>query len=207
MGHRRTGDHFTRRAQKAGYAARSVFKLQEIDKKHRLTRNGQRVLDLGCAPGSWLKYIAKKIGPRGRVIGIDRTEIQPVAANAQALVGDIFEYPLEEIRDAAGGELDLITSDMAPDTCGNRFTDHVRSVALCERALQLAVQLLKPGGHFVCKVFEGPDLQGFVQEMKLAFKQVKRMKPKSTRSESVELFIIGLSKRGTTPTSQANDHE
>ena len=98
MSKRRTGDHFSKKAQQSGYAARSVFKLEEINKKHGLFRRGQRVLDLGCAPGSWLKFISQKVGPKGAVVGIDRKNVSPIAPNTKTLVGDIFEYPLEDIR-------------------------------------------------------------------------------------------------------------
>ncbi|MEE2787797.1 MAG: RlmE family RNA methyltransferase [Myxococcota bacterium] len=195
MGSRRHSDHYTKKAQQAGYAARSVYKLDEINTKHRLFRRGQRVVDLGCAPGSWLKYIAQRVGKQGLAIGIDRTEVEPFAPNICTFVGDIYEFPRVELLDAAGGPIDVLTSDMAPDTTGNRFTDHVRSIALCEVALDIALTMLKPGGSFVCKVFEGPDLHAYIQTVRAHFTTVKRMKPKSTRAESVELFVIGLTKK------------
>jgi 23S rRNA (uridine2552-2'-O)-methyltransferase len=195
MARKRVSDHYTKRAREQGYAARSVFKLQEIDSKHRLFRTGQRVLDLGCAPGSWLKLIAKRVGPRGCAVGIDRTEVSPMAGHVKTIAGDIFETDAHVFFDIAGGHFDVITSDMAPDTCGNRFVDHVRSVELCARALTLTDTLLIEGGAFVCKVFDGQDLNQLVDDMRSRFKSVKRVKPKSTRSESVELFLVGIGKK------------
>ena len=195
MSRRRQSDHYTRRAKAEGYAARSVFKLEEIDRKHTLIKGGLRALDLGCAPGSWLKYIARKVGPRGRVVGIDRTEVTPMAGHVITLTGDIFETHAAVFLEAGGGHFDLITSDMAPDTCGNRFVDHVRSVELCERALDLTRALLQKGGTFICKVFEGEDLVSLVDALRAEFGLVKRVKPKSTRSESVELFLVCIGKR------------
>ena len=129
-------------------------------------------MDLGCAPGSWLQYIARKVGPRGRVVGIDRTAVDP-SRHVATIQGDIYETPAAVFFEAAGGRFDVITSDMAPDTCGNRLSDHVRSVELCMRALGLTGHLLKQGGHFVCKVFEGEDVPHLVDAMKAEFEQVK----------------------------------
>ena len=195
MAHRRKSDHFARRAKREGYAARSVFKLEEIDRKYTLLRPGQRVVDLGCAPGSWLKFIAQKVGAKGRVVGIDRVRVDVGGHNIHTLVGDVFDTSDHVFFDAAGGLFDVVTSDMAPDTCGNRFTDHVRSIELCRRAAGVAETLLRRGGHFVCKVFEGPDLADFVMELRGQYQQVKRYKPKATRSESVELFVIARTKK------------
>ena len=201
---RRQSDHYTRKAKEQGFAARSVFKLDEINRKHRIFKSGQRVLDLGCAPGSWLKYMAQKVGKRGRALGIDRTEVSPMAPNVSTLAGDIYETDAAVFFRLAGGFFDVITSDMAPDTCGNRFVDHVRSVELCRRALDLAGGLLSQDGTFICKVFEGEDLTGLVDDMRREFTTVKRIKPKSTRSESVELFLIGLGKRSA-PDQEQDD--
>jgi len=172
-----------------------VYKLEEIDRRFRLFRKGQRVLDLGCAPGSWVKYAVNRVGPKGVVVGIDRRAIEVTAPNLVSLVGDIYETSAEVFFDAAGGRFTVITSDMAPDTTGDRFTDHVRSVDLCRRALELTDTLLSDGGTFVCKVFEGGELNAFVAEVKERFEAVKRVKPKSTRKVSVELFLVAQRRR------------
>jgi 23S rRNA (uridine2552-2'-O)-methyltransferase len=195
MNRRRNLDHYARRAKADGFAARSVFKLEEIHRKTPLMKRGDRVLDLGCAPGSWLKYAALQVGTNGHCVGIDRVAIDLSMPNVETLVGDIYEIDDALLSDG-GRKFNLVMSDMAPDTCGNRSTDHIRSVQLCERAFEIATKYLKLNGRFVCKVFEGGDLNGFVNELKLRFRTVKRVKPKSTRSESVELFIVGLGYRG-----------
>lgn len=188
---RRHQDHYARRAKREGYAARSVYKLQEIHEKSGLFRPGQRVLDLGCSPGSWMQYAARAVGPRGQVVGIDRRPVPEHPPNAVALVGDIFETPPETLM-GDGGPFDVVMSDMAPDTSGNRFTDHVRSIELCRRAFALAREVLRPGGAFVCKAFEGSDTADLVAEVRPHFEQFKRIKPRGTRSESVELYLVAL---------------
>lgn len=193
MGQRRQ-DHFTRRAKQTGFRARSVFKLEEIDRRTRLFRSGQRVLDLGCSPGSWSQYAAKKVGKRGQVVGIDLKAVQPIGDNVRLIRGDAFETPPEELQ-GGGRPFDVVISDMAPATSGNRFTDHMRSIELCQRALTVAESVLRPGGHFVCKIFEGEEVNPFVEALGAQFGQVRRIKPKSTRSESVELFVVGLGRQ------------
>lgn len=192
---RRQPDHYTRQAKREGYAARSVYKLEEIDRRVALLRPGMRVLDLGCAPGSWMRYAAQKVGLRGRVVGIDRRPIEFTAPQITALVGDIFETGADVFLAAGGGRFDVVMSDMAPDTCGDRFTDHVRSVELCHRALTLADALGAPGSAFVCKVFEGEDAAGLVAAVQARYHKVRRIKPKSTRSESVEFFVVAQDRR------------
>lgn len=191
---RRQPDHYSRRAQAEGFRARSVYKLEEIDAKVRLLRPGLRVLDLGCAPGSWARYAGQKVGPRGRVVGIDLKAVPPLGlANVVLLQGDAFGADPRTLGD--GLPFDVVLSDMAPATTGNRLTDHVRSVALCERALTVALAGLRPGGAFVCKVFEGEDTKALFESVRLAFDKVQRVKPKSTRDESVEFFIVAQGAR------------
>ncbi len=187
-------DHFSRRAQREGYAARSVYKLQEMQKKWKLLQAGLRVLDLGCAPGSWSRYAYEQIGFSGVLVGID---IQEVAGYPGVfLQQSIEDVNLDHMRELLGGDADLVISDMAPSTTGNRFTDHVRQIALIESGRHLALQLLKPGGSFVAKVFEGQDAQGFVESLRGEFSSVKRFKPKATRGRSVEFFVAGMGRKG-----------
>jgi len=189
----RRGDHYSKRAQQEGYAARSVYKLQEIQKKWRVLAKGQRVVDLGCAPGSWSRYAHEQIGHQGVLVGID---IQEVAGFPGVfLQTSIEEIGIEEMQMHLGGDADLIISDMAPSTTGNRFTDHVRQIALIEAGRDLALAVLKPGGHFVAKVFEGQDAHAFVQSLRSDFETVKRLKPKATRGRSVEFFVVAMGKK------------
>ncbi|MCA9537347.1 MAG: methyltransferase domain-containing protein [Myxococcales bacterium] len=203
MNRRSRPDHYARKAKAEGFRARSIYKLQEINRRVRLFRRGQRVLDLGCAPGSWTQYAATEVGPGGAVVGIDRRAVEPTRPQITTLTGDIFAMDPETLRAAGGGPFDVVLSDMAPDTCGNRFTDHMRSVDLCRRALGLADLLLVDGGAFVCKVFEGEDVAALVAEVSKRFAQVRRVKPKSTRSESVELFVVAQGRRTLAPAPEA----
>ena len=182
-------DHYSQRAKKDKYAARSVYKLEEIQQKHRLIKKGDKILDLGCSPGSWLQYAAKLIGDKGRVIGIDLkpVKIQP-ASNIEIITGDVFELDAESL----GFDFNIVMSDMAPATTGHKAVDAARSAGLCEAALAIAQNVLRPGGNFVCKIFQGPDFNQFVNSVKAGFDKQKIFKPKSSRKASKEIFIIGL---------------
>jgi 23S rRNA (uridine2552-2'-O)-methyltransferase len=188
-------DHYTQRARKENYAARSVYKLAEIQKKHRLITAGNAVLDLGCAPGSWLQFAVEQTGPRGRVVGIDLQAVKiALPANVKVITGDIYELDVEA-QQALGGHFDVVLSDMAPATTGHKFSDAVRSFDLCRAALTAAEQVLKPGGHFVCKIFQGEDFKPFCDQVKARFNRMQIFKPQSSRKASREIFIIGLGRK------------
>jgi len=191
MGRKREQDHFGRRAKAEGRPARSVYKLEEIDQRWRLLRGGDRVLDLGCAPGSWLQYASEKVGDRGRVTGYD---LKPVSismpGNVDARVGDAFAIP----SDAVAGPIDVVLSDMAPSTMGDHKTDAIRSAGLAERALDMALMHLRKGGHVVVKVLEGGDVPAIVQRMRKEYGKVELLRPQATRRESTEIFLVGLGK-------------
>lgn len=191
-------DHYFKRAKAENYPARSVYKLQELDDKFALLKPGLKVLDLGAAPGSWSLYAAKKIGATGRVLALDiQTTEQAFPDNVQFLVHDAFED--SEALLAVMEPLlpfDFVMSDMAPRTTGVKFTDQARSLELCERARDVALRRLAPGGDFVAKIFEGPDAKSFQDSLKPYFEKVRGFKPKSSRSESKETFILGLGFQG-----------
>jgi 23S rRNA (uridine2552-2'-O)-methyltransferase len=187
-------DHFHERAKDAGFRARAVFKLEEIDKAIHLLRPGDRVLDLGCAPGSWLQYARSRIGERGRMVGIDRVAI-PGVPGARLLVGDVFTVvPADLVGDLEG--FDVVMSDMAPDTTGIRHVDQARSEALFERALELAIATLAPDGRFVGKLFQGPDMQRLVGVARSRFAAVKTIKPDSSRQISIEQYVTASGFKG-----------
>ena len=193
---RRKPDHYSRRARAEGFAARSIYKIEEIDRRTRLFKSGMRVLDLGAAPGSWLQYISKAVGPKGRVVGVDQREVRaPVPQTVRIVQGDVFETTPESLMGDTG-PFHVVVSDMAPSTSGSRFTDHVRSVELCDRALDLSQHVLRAGGSFVCKVFEGEDIPALIGRVRSRFEHLKRIKPRGTRDESVELYVIGLGFKG-----------
>ena len=191
----RWADHYTRQAKKDKYPARSVYKLQEIQKKQPVIRSGDRVLDLGCAPGSWLLYAAQLVGPGGRVVGVDLKALtQALPANVEARQEDAFAWC---DPDGPGGaeRFNVVLSDMAPDTTGNKHVDAARSAGLSEAALAVACRLLVPGGNFVCKIFQGPDFKAFTESVRAEFSAMKIFKPQSSRKASREIFVIGLGKK------------
>ena len=183
-------DRFHRRAKKEGFLARAVYKLGEIDDKFHVFAPGQRVLDLGCAPGSWLQYARGKVGDRGVLVGLDRGPLRGDVAGARIVVGDVMAIDPAELR----GDLaafDVVLSDMAPDTSGIRSLDQARSEALFERALELATLLLAPGGNFVGKLFQGPDFKRLTEAVRARFAVAKTAKPASSRQISIEQYVIG----------------
>ena len=182
-------DVYYQRAKKEQFAARSVYKLQEIDQRFGLFRPGQRVLDLGCRPGSWLQYAAQRTG--GTLVGLDRQPLQVVIPGARLLVGDVFELDAATLRGELSG-FDVVLSDMAPDTTGVRHLDQARSEALFERALDLAEALLGPGGHFVGKLFQGPDWNRLLGRLRARFGETRTVKPESSRKDSIEQYVVGL---------------
>ena len=188
-------DHYFHKAKKDGYAARSAYKIEEIDKKYIIIRTGNKVLDLGCCPGSWLQYASRKVGNSGQVLGID---LQPVKislpSHVKVIKADIFEVTDEDLK-IKGGQADVILSDMAPNTSGIRTTDEHRSFELNKKVLYLANDILCPEGSLLVKAFQGNLFDELCYEFKKLFADVKLCKPKSSRSESVEIFILGRSKK------------
>ncbi len=189
----RWADHYAEKAKKENFPARSVYKLQEIQQKNNLIKKGHRVLDLGCAPGSWLLYAASLTGETGSVVGID---LQPVSvklpSHVTAHIGDMLS-PDQTLL--TGKHFNVVLSDMAPSTTGNKTVDAARSLALCETAFFIAKQVLVPGGSFVCKIFQGEDFKAFSDSVKADFKVHKIFKPKSSRKASREIYIIGTGKK------------
>ncbi|WP_415062124.1 RlmE family RNA methyltransferase [Bdellovibrio sp.] len=190
-------DHYFRKAKQENFAARSVFKLEEIDKKYKLFKPGQTVLDLGASPGSWSQYASQKVGEKGRVLGVDLSPVTVKMKNAVFIQADLRDLNLEEIFKEHGFEppFDLVLSDMAPKTTGIRMTDQARSMELCELALDVARRFLKKDGHFVCKLFHSDDFTKLRDEIKKSFQKFEAVKPDSTRKISKEIFLVGLSKK------------
>lgn len=189
-------DYYFKRAKTEDYAARSVYKLQEIHNRFRIFEIGDTVLDLGASPGSWSQYAAQLVGKNGRIVGVDLTPITLKIPNAHFIVADIREETTAQKILDTGLKIpvDVVISDMAPKTTGVKITDQSRSFELCTLALSCAQKWLKPGGNFVTKLFDGPDFNLFRDELRQSFRQVEILRPKSTRKESKELFFIGLHK-------------
>lgn len=218
---RKLHDEFFKRAKAEGYLARSAYKLLEIQERHRLLRRGDRVLDLGCAPGSWLQVAEKIVTPAGRVVGIDLSSItHPFPSHVRTLQLDAFAADPALLLAAAedrfeprgGGEsnasggssasgeprrFDVVLSDMAPNTSGHG-DDHL-SARLCRRVLELLPSVLRVGGHLAMKVLEGSDFPELLRETKAMFREVKGFKPKSSRDVSREIFIVAEGFKGVAP--------
>ena len=189
-------DRFHQKAKREGYLARAVYKLEEIDAKHRIFERGMvRVLDLGCAPGSWLQYAREHIGESAQLVGLDRAALQRPAGGARIVVGDVMTIDVSELLGALPA-FDIVLSDMAPDTSGVRQLDQARSEALFERALEIATLVLAPGGNFVGKLFQGPDFKRLTEAVRARFAVQKTAKPASSRQISIEQYVIGKGFRG-----------
>ena len=187
-------DRFTRAAKEAGFPARSVFKLEEIDRRTRLLRPGMHVLDLGAAPGSWTMYAAQKTGPKGRLLAIDLDPLNTaLPPGAEFVQGDALSVTNEDL--ARFAPYDVVLSDMAPRTTGNRITDQTRSFELFMRALAVAATLGKAGGAFVGKIFMSDDLPAARAELRKHYATERLIRPEGTRAISTELFVVGLEKR------------
>lgn len=180
-----------RKAQSEGWASRAAFKLMELDRRDRLLRRGAIVLDLGAAPGGWSQVAAGAVGPSGRVVAVDLLEMEP-PAGVQYIQGDFTdEITFSAIEAAVGGRAaDLVLSDMSPNISGNRSVDQPRAMFLAEMALDMARRVLKPGGAFVVKVFQGEGFEAFLRAVRSDFGSVRTRKPAASRSESREMYLV-----------------
>ncbi len=189
-------DHYFKKAKKAGYPARSVYKLEEAQLKHGLLKKGDNVLDLGCQPGSWSMYAAQVVGPQGLVLGVDlnfgQINTKGNSARFTFLHGDIMTAEVLDRVRAICPDFAVIISDMAPRTTGNKWADQQHSLDLSRRVLAITQEMLRPGGNFYCKVFEGEDFKAFLDEVRPHFNLTRIVKPKSSRPESREVFVLGM---------------
>jgi 23S rRNA (uridine2552-2'-O)-methyltransferase len=191
---RQERDIYVEQANRAGWRSRAVFKLEQIQAKERLLRSGAVCVDLGAAPGSWSQLAARLVGPTGRVIAVDLLPMEPIAG-VEFIAGD-FTAPqtLEALRQLIGAKhVDLVMSDMAPNISGNRAIDQPRTLALLDEVLVFAREVLRPGGDVLAKAFQGEGIDGFTRELKRHFKAVKTLKPKASRPESREIYLLARS--------------
>lgn len=192
---RKVSDYYSKKAKKDKYPARSIYKLEEVQQKYRILRRGDSVLDLGCFPGSWSLYASEVVGYSGIVVGVDLQQAEkaprPEGAEIHWICEDITHPEMittvRKIRPA----FKVLLSDLAPKTTGNRWADHQQSLNLVRTTLALAEILLHDKGHYLCKVFQGEDFPSFVEEVTSRFAMVKVIKPKSSRVESREVFVLG----------------
>ncbi len=186
-------DHYYYKAKKEGLAARSAFKLQELDKKYKLFKQNQRVLDLGACPGSWMQYVSSKVGEKGMVCGVDVKEPSiTLECNMQFIKESIYDLDPSKLS----APFDAVISDMAPKTIGQSDIDQERSYELCLKALSLALKHLKPKGFFICKIFQSQHVKQLLNEAKDYFMLIKTQKPKSSLSKSMEVFVLAMGFRG-----------
>ncbi len=184
----RQNEFYTTLAKKEGFPARSIYKLKEIDEKYKIIKEGNRVLDLGCAPGSWLLYVSQRVGNKGKVIGIDFEEIKiPKKTNIVFIKKNVFDLKESDFED----KFEVVVSDLSPKTSGIKFLDAGKSLELAEKSFEIAKSVLLSGGNFVCKIFEGESSDAFFKKVKNCFNFAKRFKPKGVIKKSREFYIIG----------------
>lgn len=197
-------DAFFHAAKKQGFVARSIFKLEEIDKDFSLIKPKDWVLDLGCSPGSWMQYVHARVSASGGgAVGVDLLPLKvSLGPKIHFTQGDIFDVSIESLSPQTAlsdaslpASFDVVLSDMAPNTSGIKSLDQDRSLVLCERALEIAEHVLRPGGRFCVKILEGGGMPGFLTECRRIFAQVKIRRPKGTRVASMETYVIGLQKK------------
>lgn len=187
---RQLNDPYVAQAKAKGYRSRAAFKLIELDDKFRVLKPGSLVLDLGAAPGGWSQVARARVGVSGRVVGADILATEPIAG-VEWLKLDLTSSDAEKtIRDALGGPAEIVLSDMAAPTTGHRATDRLRTTALFEAALSIAEQVLKPGGSFIGKIFQGGAAPALLARLKTQFREVRHVKPAASRAESVELYLV-----------------
>jgi 23S rRNA (uridine2552-2'-O)-methyltransferase len=195
---RHLNDPYVEEAKRQGYRSRAAFKLIEMDDRHHVLKPGMKVVDLGAAPGGWSQVAADRVGALGggKVVAADLVEIEPIAG-VEVHTLDVSETEaLDRFKAALGGRADVVLSDMAPATTGHRATDHLRVVALAESALDVAEDLLAPGGTFLAKVFQGGASGDLLARLKRGFAKVQHVKPKASRPESPEIYVLATGFRG-----------
>jgi len=187
-------DRFTIAAKEQGYAARSVFKLTEVQKRFPFLKRGQKVVDLGCYPGSWTRYLLQVVGRTGTVVGVDFKAPEDLP-DGVFIERSAMEVTPEELLQVLGGPADVLVSDMAPKTVGESHSDHVRQMVLVRRALHLADVIVKPGGAFLVKIFDGEEVPDFQREVKQVFGKTRRIRPEAVRKNSREFFLLAWERK------------
>jgi 23S rRNA (uridine2552-2'-O)-methyltransferase len=193
---RQLNDPYVARAQREGYRSRAAYKLLEIDEKYNVLKPGQRVVDLGAAPGGWSQIAARKVGPKGTVVGIDLLPIDPMQGVEFIELDFLDESAPGKLVEMLGGKADVVLSDMAANTTGHKKTDHLRIMGLAEAAIHFAREILAPGGSFIAKVFQGGTESHLLADLKRDFAVVRHVKPAASRAGSAELYVMATGFRG-----------
>lgn len=196
---RQLNDPYVARAKAEGWRSRAAFKFIEIDDRYKMLRPGQRIIDLGCAPGGWAQVAAQRVKStetKPLVVGIDLLPVDPIPGVILLEMDFMLPEADEKLREALGGPADGVLSDMAANTTGHKKTDHLRIIGLAEAAVAFAREVLAPGGFFLCKLFQGGDTATLVTELKRDFATVRHVKPGASRSDSSELYVLAMGFRG-----------
>ncbi len=193
---RQLNDPYVARAKREGYRSRAAYKLLEIDEKYKILKPGQRVVDLGAAPGGWSQIAAKVVGAKGKVVGIDLLPIDPMPGVEFIELDFLDESAPGRLIDMLGGPADVVMSDMAANTTGHKKTDHLRIIGLAEAAIYFAREILAPGGAFIAKVFQGGTENQLLADLKRDFAVVRHVKPAASRADSAELYVLATGFRG-----------
>ncbi len=187
---RQLNDPYVAAAREQGFRSRSAFKLIELDDRYEILKKGARVLDLGAAPGGWCQVASERVGAEGSVLGIDLQEIEPIGGVTLMQLDFMSDTAIEEITSALNGKVDVVLSDMAAASVGHKKTDHLRIMALCEAALDFSYDILTEGSAFCAKVLQGGTENEILADMKRHFKSVRHAKPKASRSDSSEMYVL-----------------
>jgi 23S rRNA (uridine2552-2'-O)-methyltransferase len=190
---RQLNDPYVKRAREMGYRSRAAFKLVEMDERYKFLKPGQKLVDLGCAPGGWCQVAAAKIGldkGKGRIVGIDLLPVDPIPHVELIQLDFMADEAPALLTEKLGGKADGVMSDMAANTTGHKKTDHLRIIGLAEAALEFANDVLAPGGFFLAKLFQGGDTAGLLAQLKRDFAQVRNIKPAASRADSSELYVL-----------------
>ncbi len=193
---RQLTDPYVAAAKAKGYRSRAAFKLKELDARFHLLKRGGRILDLGAAPGGWSQIARERVGDGGKVLAVDILPMEQITGVDFLQLDMLDDEAPAAVKQALGGEADLVLSDMASPTTGHRETDHIRTLALFEIALDMAVEVLRPGGALIGKVFQGGATSELLARVKKHFSEVKHVKPPASRAESVELYLVALGFKG-----------
>ncbi|WP_188915042.1 RlmE family RNA methyltransferase [Salinarimonas ramus] len=197
---RQLNDPYVVRAKAEGFRSRAAFKLLEIDEKYRFLKPGQRIVDLGAAPGGWSQVAARKIGlersDRATIVGIDLLPVEPMPGATFIELDFLAEDAPDRLKALLGGEADVVMSDMAANATGHKKTDHLRIMGLAEAGVEFAREVLAPGGTFLCKVLRGGTEHTLLADLKRDFAAVRHVKPGASRADSAELFVLATGFRG-----------
>ncbi len=193
---RQLNDPYVLQAKKDGWRSRAAYKLIEMDERYHLLKPGQKIVDLGAAPGGWSQVAIKKVGSKGRVVGIDLLDIDPIPGVEFEVMDFLEDDAPDRLKATLGGLADGVLSDMAANTTGHKKTDHLRIVALAELAIHFATEVLAPGGFFMAKVFQGGTENALLDILKRGFKTVRHVKPEASRAGSAELYVLATGFKG-----------